>query len=130
MKGDSAGIEIEINDALDESFARKANPVHSVAPLKGDAHCDGDDDGSPGAISNNKVLWLQPRTKKLAATASVFVFFLSICIGIGIRSRTRMDPPQQATHWPFRVAMVLLRGSLVALNLIKIFGEISAVTSS
>ena len=89
MKGDIPQIEIEIND---ESFAQKANPVHSVAPLKGDAHCDGDVDGSPASISNSKVLWLQPRTKKLAATALVFVFFLSICIGIGIRSSNKNGP--------------------------------------
>jgi hypothetical protein len=92
MKGDSAGIEIEINNVLNESLEGKANPVHSIIPLKGDVCYDGDEDGSPAAISSNKVLWLQPKTKKLAVTASVFVFFLFICIGIGIRSSNKNGP--------------------------------------
>ena len=92
MKGDSAGIEIEINNVLNKSLAGKANPVHSTTPLKGDVRYDGDEDGSHAAISSNKVLWLQPKTKKLAVAASVFVFFLFICIGIGIRSSNKNGP--------------------------------------
>ena len=88
----TGGIEIEISDVLNKSITGKANPVHSVAPLKGDVRYDGDKDGSPAAISSNKVLWLQPKAMKLAVTASVFVFFLSICIGIGIRSSNKNGP--------------------------------------
>lgn len=92
MKGDRAGIKIEIIDVLNESLEGKANPVHSITPLKGDVCYDDDKDGSPVAISSNKVLWLQPKTRKLAVTASVFVFFLFICIGIGIRSSNKNEP--------------------------------------
>ena len=88
----TGGIEIEISDVLNKSITGKANPVHSIAPLKGDVRYDGDKDGSPAAISSNKVLWLQPKAMKLAVTASVFVFFLSICIGIGIRSSYKNVP--------------------------------------
>jgi hypothetical protein len=53
MKGDSTGIEIKINDVLKESLAGKANPVHSITPLKGDVCYDGDEDGVP-SFSNKK----------------------------------------------------------------------------
>jgi len=120
MKGDSAGIEIEINDVLNESLAGKANPVHSTTPLKGDVRYDGDEDGSPAAISSNKVLWLQPKTKKLAVTVSVFVFFLFICIGIGIRSSNKTKPTATSSALALQgsdgPAPRIINGDTLALN--------------
>ncbi len=95
MKGDSAGIEI--NDVLKKGFTGKADPVHPVAPLEG----DGDDDASAGSFANERgrpadgtagARGMKPRTKKVAVTALVFVFFLAACIGIGIRSSNKTKP--------------------------------------
>ncbi len=99
MKGDSAGIEI--NDVLKKGFAGEADPVHPVAPLEGDVRYGGDDDASAGSFANERgrpadgttgARGMKPRTKKVAVTASVFVFFLAVCIGIGIRSSNKTAP--------------------------------------
>ena len=52
MKGDSAGIEI--NDVPKKGFAGKADPVHPVAPCKGDVRFGGDDDESAGSFANER----------------------------------------------------------------------------
>jgi hypothetical protein len=99
MKGDSAGIEI--NDVPKKGFAGKADPVHPVAPCKGDVRFGGDDDGSAGSFANERgrpedgtagARGMKPMTKKVAVTASVFVFFLAVCIGISIRSSNKTKP--------------------------------------
>ena len=99
MKGDSAGIEI--NDVLKKGFTGKADPVHPVAPCKGDIRYGGDNDESAGSFANERgrpedgtagARGMKPRTKKVAVTASVFVFFLAVCIGIGIRSSNKNGP--------------------------------------